>query len=119
MKCTAKNISPPAPSFVWTVDDVTLDHGEVVKYGVPAIFTQILHFQPVPEHANKTLRCTVQHPGLEREMSASTEIRLTGVNPYSKLNNLVDVSLVVLILLAFTMFIVHLYLLYKRDPRYR
>ena len=101
MKCTAKNISPPAPSFVWTVDDVTLDHGDVVKYGDPGIFTQILHFQPVPDQANKTLRCTVRHPGLEREMSASTEIRLNKGNPTHDDFLLVSVFGGVLILIAF------------------
>ena len=105
VKCTAKNISPPAPSFVWTVDNVTLDHGEVEKYGVSAIFTQILHFQPVPQHANKTLRCTVRHPGLEREISASTEIRLTKGNPTHDDFLLVSVFGGVLILIAFIIII--------------
>ena len=100
VKCTAKNISPPAPSFVWTVDNVTLDHGEVEKYGVSAIFTQILHFQPVPQHANKTLRCTVRHPGLEREVTASTRVRLTGLMP-----TWVAVIVSILILLAIAMFV--------------
>ena len=110
MKCIAKNISPPAPSFLWTVDNVTLDHGEVDKYGVPAIFTQILHFQPVPDQANKTLRCTVRHPGLEREISASTEIRLTkGILGILRVE--VDASVAVLVLFAFSMFI---YIYYKR-----
>merc|ERR1712242_305362 len=42
------------------------------------IFTQILHFIPTLEHANKTLRCRVQHPGLEKEISAGTEVKLSG-----------------------------------------
>jgi len=78
VKCTAKN-SRPAPSFVWTVDEVTLDHKTENMFDEEsAIFTQILHFVPTLEHANKTLRCTVQHPGLEKEISASTGVRLSG-----------------------------------------
>jgi len=78
VKCTAKN-SRPAPSFVWTVDELTLNHKTENVFDEDAkIFTQILHFIPTLEHANKTLRCRVQHPGLEKEISAGTEVKLSG-----------------------------------------
>ena len=76
VKCTAKN-ARPAPSFVWTVDEVTLDHKtENIFDEESAVFTQILHFVPGLEHTNKTLRCSVRHPGLEKDISAGTEVRL-------------------------------------------
>ena len=88
VKCTAKN-SRPAPSFVWTVDEVALDHKTENMFDEEsAIFTQILHFVPSLEHANKTLRCTVQHPGLEKEISASTEVKLSGEAPVSMMGAL-------------------------------
>lgn len=88
VKCTAKN-SRPAPSFVWTVDEVALDHKtENLFDEESAIFTQILHFVPTLEHANKTLRCTVAHPGLEKEISAGTEVRLSGEGPVSMMGSL-------------------------------
>ena len=78
MKCTAKN-SRPAPTFIWSVDEVTLDHKTENMFDEEsAIFTQTLHFVPTLDHANKTLRCTVQHPGLVKDISASTEVRLSG-----------------------------------------
>ena len=42
------------------------------------VFTQVLHFTPTAAHANKTLTCSVQHPGLAESLSSVTEIRLTG-----------------------------------------
>ena len=78
MECTAKN-SRPAPSFRWTVDEDILEHEtENVFDEDAAVFTQVLHFVPALEHANKTLRCTVQHPGLDQAVSAATEVRLLG-----------------------------------------
>ena len=115
VKCTAKN-SRPAPSFVWTVDEVILDHKTENMFDEEsAIFTQILHFVPTLEHANKTLRCTVQQPDLEREISANTEIRLTR-EVHSTYILLLGFSMAVLILTALTMFIYNLPGISVEDP---
>ena len=78
VKCIAKN-SIPAPSFEWTVGDNIIEQEiENVFDEEEKIFTQILHFYPSLEHANKTLKCTVQHPGLTKVISAATEVKISG-----------------------------------------
>lgn len=111
MKCTAKN-SRPAPSFVWTVDEVTLDHKTENMFDEEsAVFTQILHFVPGLEHANKTLRCSVKHPGLEKDISAGTEVRLSGEGPVSMMGTLtwelegIIIAVLVLLFVAGMVFI--------------
>ena len=112
VKCTAKN-SRPAPSFVWTVDEVTLDHKTENMFDEEAaIFTQILHFVPTLEHANKTLRCTVHHPGLEREITASTGVKLSGEARVSMMGALtwelegIIITVLALLLIAGMVFII-------------
>ena len=78
VKCIAKN-SIPAPSFEWTVGDNIIEQEiENIFDEEEKIFTQILHFYPSLEHANKTLKCTVQHPGLTKVISAATEVKISG-----------------------------------------
>ena len=40
-------------------------------------FAQIIHFTPTIAHGNKTLSCTVQHPGLDQNITASTEVKIS------------------------------------------
>ena len=77
MSCTATG-SRPAPSFLWTVEGETVTAPtEDLFTETNQTYTQVLLFTPTAEEANKTLTCTVQHPGLTAEMSASTDIRLS------------------------------------------
>ena len=78
MSCTARD-SRPAPTFSWTVEEETVTgYTEDVFDEEGLVFTQVLHFTPTAAHANKTLTCSVQHPGLAESLSSVTEIRLTG-----------------------------------------
>ena len=77
VKCTARN-SRPAPTFHWTVDQMLLDHKTEDMFDEESqIFAQILHFTPTAAHGNKTLSCTVQHPGLDQNITASTEVKIS------------------------------------------
>ena len=77
MKCIARN-SRPAPTFHWTVDQMVLDHQTENMFDEEnQIFEQILHFTPTVAHGNKTLSCTVQHPGLDKNITASTEVKIS------------------------------------------
>ena len=77
MSCTATG-SRPAPSFLWTAEGETVTAPtEDLFTETNQTYTQVLLFTPTAEDANKTLTCTVQHPGLTAEMSASTDIRLS------------------------------------------
>ena len=77
VRCTATG-SRPAPSFLWTVEGETVTAPtEDLFTETNLTYTQVLLFTPTEEEANKTLTCTVQHPGLTAEMSASTEISLS------------------------------------------
>ena len=86
MSCTATG-SRPAPSFLWTVEGETVTAPTEDQFDEENLtFSQVLLFTPTAEDANKTLTCTVQHPGLTTEMSVNTEIRLS-------LNNILTAQL--------------------------
>jgi len=77
VSCSATG-SRPAPSFLWTVEGETLTAPTEDLFDEENLtYSQILLFTPNVEDANKTLTCTVEHPGLTTEMSANTEIRLS------------------------------------------
>ena len=100
MKCVAKN-STPAPTFKWTVGDMVLNHHYENMFDEDnKVFTQTLHFIPSLEHGNKTLRCTVEHPGMDKSISAGTEVKITGESPMEIVAGLGVTTLVAIIIVA-------------------
>jgi len=82
VKCVVKN-AKPAPEYVWMIGEEklegkTLNEELFVDPSGLSIFSQILKYKPSREHANKTIRCVVTHPGLVKEVSASTKVNLVG-----------------------------------------
>ena len=100
VSCTATG-SRPAPSFLWTVDGETVTASTEDLFNETNLtYTQVLLFTPTAEDANKTLTCTVQHPGLTTDMSASTEIMLTFSSILSAQLGAGYITLIVLIAVA-------------------
>jgi len=82
VKCIVKN-AKPAPTYAWRIGDDELvgeikDQEVFVDTSGISVFTQTLKYKPSRQHANKTLRCVVSHPGLAKEVSAATEVHLVG-----------------------------------------
>merc|ERR1712060_546904 len=82
VKCVVKN-AKPAPEYSWMIGDEEVvgevrDQEVFVDTSGLSVFTQTLKYKPSLKHANKTLRCVVSHPGLAKEVSASTEVHLVG-----------------------------------------
>lgn len=82
IKCVVKN-AKPAPKYVWKINDEdvtgkTMDEEVFVDQSGVSTFTQIFSYNPKMEHANKTLKCLVQHPGLAKNVSAGTEVKIVG-----------------------------------------
>merc|ERR1712173_241108 len=69
--------------YVWMIGEEKLE-GKILNEELfvdpsgLSIFSQILKYKPSREHANKTIRCVVTHPGLVKEVSASTKVNLVG-----------------------------------------
>merc|ERR1712129_319763 len=82
VKCVVKN-TKPAPKYVWMIDEEevdgkTMDEEVFVDPSGLSTFSQVFSYQPKTVHANKTLRCVVQHPGLANDIAAATEVRIVG-----------------------------------------
>ena len=100
MSCTAKE-SRPAPTFSWTVEDETLTaFTENIFDEESLVFTQVLHYTPRADHANKSLTCWVQHPGLTESLTSNTKIRLTATSLLTAGLGAGYISLIVILALA-------------------
>merc|ERR1712088_718055 len=72
----------PKPVFTWTLDGKPLTEMETrdeeVMVDVDGLskFSQSLIYTPEVWHANKTLSCSIVHPGLPDQLEASTRILL-------------------------------------------
>ena len=113
VRCTAKN-SRPAPTFHWMIDEEMITHEvENMFDEEAAVFSQVLKFVPHLNHANKTLSCVVQHPGIINNISASTEINISGQSKVVVMGQLgvgelvgVIIAVLVLVIIAVSAFIV-------------
>jgi len=106
VKCTAKN-SRPAPTFHWMVDEDVLQYDVENIFDEEAqIFSQVLKFIPSLSHANKTLSCLVQHPGMDKNVSASTEINISGQSKVVVMGHLGFGELMAIILTAIALLII-------------
>jgi len=82
IKCVVKN-AKPAPQYVWKINDEEIDGKKmdeevfVDQTGI-STFTQMFSYTPMKDHANKTIKCLVQHPGLSKAVSAGTEVKVVG-----------------------------------------
>merc|ERR1712115_498058 len=74
--------SKPKPVFTWTLDGKPLtdmetrDEEVMVDADGLSKFSQSLIYTPEVWHANKTLSCSIVHPGLPDQLEASTRILL-------------------------------------------
>jgi len=74
--------SKPKPVFTWTLDGKPLtemetrDEEVMVDADGLSKFSQSLIYTPEVWHANKTLTCSIVHPGLPDQLEASTRILL-------------------------------------------
>merc|ERR1712088_673397 len=72
----------PKPVFTWTLDGKPLtemetrDEEVMVDADGLSKFSQSLIYTPEVWHANKTLSCSIVHPGLPNQLEASTRILL-------------------------------------------
>merc|ERR1712088_958580 len=72
----------PKPVFTWTLDGKPLtemetrDEEVMVDADGLSKFSQSLIYTPEVWHANKTLSCSIVHPGLPDQLEASTRILL-------------------------------------------
>ena len=61
------------------VDEDVLNHDtENIFDEAEKVFTQILNFVPSLDDANRTLKCVVEHPGMNQNISAATEVKISG-----------------------------------------
>jgi len=82
IKCVVEN-AKPAPTFNWTVDGVpiqgeTRDEEIYVTVEGVSTFAQTLKLVPKQQYNNKTLICSIQHPGLIKPVQVETILRIDG-----------------------------------------
>merc|ERR1712147_69295 len=82
VKCVVKN-AKPAPKYLWKINDEevegkTMDEEVFVDSSGVSSFTQVFSYIPQSAHANKTLKCVVEHAGLAKDVSAGTKVKIVG-----------------------------------------
>lgn len=83
VKCIVKNANPK-PEFSWFIGDEELTDYKIIEEMAEdkTSYSQTLTYSPLASHANKTLRCVVEHVGLDETDSkeASVMLRFTEVS---------------------------------------
>lgn len=86
VSCEARE-TKPAPTFSWDikgeeVQGKTMDQEIMLDMDGLSTFNQKLFYTPSLDQANKTLRCTINHPGLVRPQTVLTTLVVTGEDPH-------------------------------------
>jgi len=80
--CTVEN-TKPAATFQWTIDGTpvegeTRDEEKYVDASGISTFSQTLHLIISTDYHNKTITCSVSHPGLTKSVGVHTILLVTG-----------------------------------------
>lgn len=86
VSCEARE-TKPAPTFTWDIEGEevqgkTMDQEVMLDIEGLSTFNQKLFLTPSLDQANKTLRCTINHPGLVRPQTVLTTLVVTGEDPH-------------------------------------